>query len=166
MTQDGISDTWIKKTDKWYLINDLWKKDTMSKLQQIFEARLVPLNKKYPDIPSYEEFRPIAILSHLFKYLELRFMEKIQNYLLNKMDKRQNGFVRGIGTSPNIKLLINQIRNSKKSDGKCTIFIDFKSAYNTVLREKLYEALEYKNILSKNEIQFLRALHANLHFRV
>jgi hypothetical protein len=35
-----------------------------------------------------------------------------------------------------------------------------------VLREKLYEALEYKNILSKNEIQFLRALQANLHFRV
>ena len=48
----------------------------------------------------------------------------------------------------------------------CTIFIDFKSAYNTVLREKLYEALENKNILTKNEVQFLRALHSKLHFKV
>jgi len=67
------------------------------------------------------------------------------------MDKRQNGFVRGIWTSPSIKLLI---------------FIDFKSAYNSVFRERLYEALEHENILNKNEVQFLRALHANLHFKV
>jgi len=82
------------------------------------------------------------------------------------MDKRQNGFVKGTGTSPNIHLLINKIKDSKKSDGMCTIFIDFKSAYNTVLREKLYEALENKNILTKNEVQFLRALHSKLHFKV
>jgi hypothetical protein len=43
----------------------------------------------------------------------------------------------------------------------CTVFIDFKSAYNTVLREKLCEALENKNILTKNEVQFLRAFHRN-----
>ena len=64
--------------------------------------------------------------------------------------------MKGTGTSANIHLLINKIKDSKKSNGMCTIFIDFKSAYNTVLRE-LYEALENKNILTKNEVQFLSA---------
>jgi hypothetical protein len=60
-----------------------------------------------------------------------------------RMDKRQNEFVKGVGTSPNINILINKIKDSKKSDSMCTIFIDFKSAYNTVLRENLL-ALENK----------------------
>jgi len=77
MTNDGISDTWLRKTEKWYLINNIWTRESVAKLDQIFEARLVPLNKKYPDIPNHEDFRPIAILSHLYKYMELRFMEKI-----------------------------------------------------------------------------------------
>ena len=49
----------------------------MNKLKSIFKARLVPLNKKWPDIPKPDEFRPIAIISHLFKFIELRFMIKL-----------------------------------------------------------------------------------------
>ncbi len=38
-------------------------------------ARLVPLNKKWPDIPHGEDFRPIVVLSSLFKFIELRFQD-------------------------------------------------------------------------------------------
>jgi hypothetical protein len=50
-------------------------------MSRSFEARLVPLNKVWPDIPSKEQFRPIVILSPLFKWLEIRFTWKLSNYL-------------------------------------------------------------------------------------
>lgn len=74
----------------------------MSKLDLIFEAKLIPLNKVWPEIPKANEFRPIAILSHLYKFIELRFIEKLDNYLINKLDPYQVGFVKGQGTSVNI----------------------------------------------------------------
>ena len=55
-------------------------------MKKVFEAHLIPLNKNYPNIPSYDQFRPIVILSPMFKLLELRFKAKLQKYLKNKMD--------------------------------------------------------------------------------
>ena len=52
ITFDGISDTWIKGTSKINLICDLWNPWTIANLgEKSFEARLIPLNKAYPDIP-------------------------------------------------------------------------------------------------------------------
>ena len=88
LADDGISDHWIKTTEKWYLLNNIWNDDIMENFSEIFKARLVPLNKKWPDIPNSDEFRPIAILSHFFKFLELRFADKLHDYLINKMDPK------------------------------------------------------------------------------
>jgi hypothetical protein len=82
------------------------------------------------------------------------------------MDKRQTGFVRQMGTTVNIQLLLNKIQSTRKNDGLFLIFIDFKSAYNTILRQKLYERLLEKNILEKDEIKFLENLHKQLYFDV
>jgi hypothetical protein len=51
------------------------------------EARLIPLNKEYPNIPSREQFRPIVVLSIMFKWLELRFLKKLNEYMVDKLDK-------------------------------------------------------------------------------
>ena len=82
------------------------------------------------------------------------------------MDKPQTGFVKQMGTTVNIQLLLNKIQSTRKSAGHLLIFIDFKSAYNTILRQKLYDRLLEKNILEKEEIQFLENLHKNLYFDV
>lgn len=42
------------------------------------------------------------------------------------------------------------------------IFIDFSSAYNCVMRERIYHILELKGIMSEVEVQLLRALHSQL----
>ena len=55
----------------------------MQKLNLIFEARLVLLNKVWPDIPNHNEFRPIVILSPIYKYIELRFADKLQEYMIH-----------------------------------------------------------------------------------
>lgn len=59
----------------------------MKKLKKIFRAKLVPLNKVWPDIPKQNQFRPIKILSHMYKFLELQFLDKLENYLIDGLDK-------------------------------------------------------------------------------
>lgn len=46
------------------------------------------------------------------------------------------------------------------------IFVDFKSAYNTVKRDLLYDILSKRNILQDQEIQFLKYLQGMVHFEV
>ena len=64
-----------------------------------------------------------------------------------------------MGTGVNLRLLIDFFLNTKRNDGLCAIFIDFKSAYNTVPRERIFKLLKDKNILEHDEVDFLKFLH-------
>jgi hypothetical protein len=46
----------------------------------------------------------------------------------------------------------------------CILFLDFKSAYNTVDRSRLYNILRKNNLLEAQEIDFLETLHNKLYF--
>ncbi len=106
LTLDGWSDAWIKKTERWDLLANLWNQESMALLRKSFEAKLVPLNKVWPDIPKADQFRPIVIESPLYKFVELRFYYKLRQYLKRGLDRNQTGFVPGMGTSVNIQVLI------------------------------------------------------------
>ena len=133
---DFISGRWIKFTQRWDLLFNLWNFEAIQMLERSFEARLVPLNKVWPDIPKGDEFRPIVIESPMYKFLELRFFPKLQSYLVNQLDKNQTGFIPGCGTSVNIEVLIENIKQQRKKYGECLVFIDYKSAYTTQSIEK------------------------------
>jgi hypothetical protein len=45
------------------------------------------------------------------------------------------------------------------------VFIDFKSAFNTVSRERIYDLLRTKQILPQDEINFIQRLHSLIHFK-
>ncbi len=162
---DGISDTWIANTNNPHIINDIWKPEIFKLLPKIGRAQLIPLNKVWPQIPTKDQFRPITILSPLFKWLELRFIDDLNNYQSIKMNKEQVGFVPTMSTLTNIRRLIMDIKSYKSNDKKCLIFIDFKSAFNTIDREILYDILHKKNILKSEEIDFLKALHSHIHYK-
>lgn len=87
ISYDGVSDKFLRTTKNIYLINDLWKQSTIETNPKCCQARLIPLNKVYPKIPLANEFRPITVLSPLFKLLELRFLPKLQQYMLTKLNK-------------------------------------------------------------------------------
>ena len=53
---------------------------------RIYKARLIPLNKAHPEIPKQTEFRPIVVLSSLYKFLELRFLPKLNKYLSQEIN--------------------------------------------------------------------------------
>ena len=134
LTEDGFSDAWIRRTQNTALISNLWRKDTILKLKKSFQARLVPLNKVWPSIPRFDQFRPIIILSPMIKFIELRFYRKLLNYLKWDLDKNQIGFVPNCSTQMNIKQVVQRIQTSTKQDKVNCIFIDFSSAYNTIDR--------------------------------
>jgi hypothetical protein len=102
----------------------------------------------------------------MYKFIELRFLPKLKHYLVHRLDQNQTGFVPGCGTSVNIQLLIEMMKDQKKVAGECAVFIDFKSAYNTINRKKLYQIIRQKGILDELEAQFLEKLHDNLYFKV
>ena len=74
-------------------------------------------------------------------------MNKLRRYSIDRLDPHQTGFVSGMRTSVNIQRLIEEVKQFKKKDGMCMIFVDFKSAYNTVKRDLLYDILSKRNIL-------------------
>lgn len=68
----------------------------------------------------------------MYRFLQIRFFYKLKNYLKYEFDRNQTGFESGMGTSVNIQLLIDKIKKANKKDGDYCIFIDYKSAYNTI----------------------------------
>ena len=59
------------------MLRDLWNPEAMGLIKDSMKAKLVPLNKVLPEIPKDREFRPIIVLSPLYKFLELRFLPKL-----------------------------------------------------------------------------------------
>jgi len=165
ITFDYFSDTWFHTTKRTDLINNLWCTSTFKLMPNLGESRLIPLNKVWPAIPTAPQFRPITILSPVFKWLESRFLPKLNEYLLNKMMKEQTGFVPGFGTHVNIRKLIREIKRYRKNDKMIVIFIDYKSAYNTVNRQILYKRIKDKKILDEDELSFLESLHSLIHYK-
>ena len=51
------------------LLCDLWNREAMEKVGNIWKARLIPLNKKWPDVPHKKDFGPIVVFSAMFKFL-------------------------------------------------------------------------------------------------
>jgi hypothetical protein len=52
------------------------------------------------------------------------------------------------------------MKNTKKEQKLYAIFIDFKSAYYMIIRQKVNNILIEKNILKKDEIIFLKHIHS------
>ncbi|CAD8115257.1 unnamed protein product [Paramecium sonneborni] len=161
ISYDCITHQFIKNCN-WKILSDLWKEDTFLINKLLGWARLVPLNKVYPNIPNKTQFRPIVILSPLYKFIEMRFYDKLMNYLQEKILKEQTGFVKGFGTQVNILAICDIFKKTKAAQKLIMLFIDFSSAYNTVNREKLYQLLENNNVLEQNEVKFLKAIHSRI----
>ncbi|CAD8215511.1 unnamed protein product [Paramecium octaurelia] len=161
---DGVSDNFIRNCKNVHIFCDIWKQSTIETNYACCRARLVPLNKVFPDIPTKTQFRPITILSPLFKLLELRFLPRLQQYLSTRLSKGQAGFIPGSSTQINIIRLLNTLTGYKKQDKMDCIFIDFSNAFNSINRQRLFNILSAKSILDGIEIKFLNHLYTNLHY--
>ncbi|KAM3142715.1 hypothetical protein pb186bvf_005099 [Paramecium bursaria] len=165
---DGISDLWLRKNKNYDLLLNLWNNQTQILNPSLFRARLIPLNKAHPNIPSEQEFRPIVVLSPLLKFMELRFVNKLNKYMSDKMSMDQQGFVKQSGTficQLRIQEILLKETKQGHSSNKCCLFLDYKSAYNYVDRSKIYQIMREKEILNEDEIQFLQICQESQYFK-
>ena len=157
---DGLSDKIFRMKAAGKVLSTIWEYDSPDPIYN--QTKLLALNKLHPNIPGPKDFRPINIMPQGIKFREVRFAEKLYQYLSKDLHPSQTGFVPGMGCLINQVRAINRIkmRTENPSGGKLIygLFLDFSSAYNTILHSKLFKCL--KGILDDNEIEYMRALYS------
>lgn len=99
----------------------------------------------------------------------MSLLEKLQIYNEKKMTTKQLGFVKWQETKGNLlKLSYNyeiKFKNSKNNKWYL-LYLDLSSAYDWVIRSKLYDILRDKKILNNEEIDLLMAIHNNIQIKI
>jgi len=78
----------------------------------IFKSKLIPLNKKHPQVPLPNQIRPIVVTNPFFKLMEVKFTEGLTRgfNMLSKFSEAQTGFIKGMSTQVNILRLLDFVR--------------------------------------------------------
>lgn len=113
------------------------------------EATILPIYKKGdPHIPS--NFRGIAIGSPIYKLLAQQVNERLQEFVEQNqiLPDTQNGFRKDRSTVDNIYITTQCAQKAlSKPEGKLyALFIDFKTAFDSVNRNVLFGILKRQNI--------------------
>jgi len=150
-------------------LRDLWSidLDSLSGIAQTWAARLVPLNKVFPAVPTRTQLRPIIVQSPLVKLLEARFLPKLQDYLCYKLDRSQVGFVKNMGVQINLTRVLERITlRTRQKVIVFGLFVDFSNAYNSVPHSLLFSKLRQKRILTEDEVCFIEQLYARYRIKL
>ena len=93
-------------------------------------------NKPASDPKSY---RPISLLSHIYKLLERLILARINDIVEEKLPTTQAGFRKGKSTTDQVVRLVHDIEAAFQKNHKFgTVFVDLTAAYDTVWHRGLY----------------------------
>lgn len=157
--------TCIKCNNKFERIKDVFKSRFWDHEKSFIhlQARLIALDKAYPNIATESQYRPIVITSSIVKILEAYVVPSLRKYGTQRLNRNQVGFILGRSTLDNLVRLHFECKKIKKG---FMIFIDLSSAYDRVNRKILYWILEQKEILNIEERQIIKFLHSNISVKV
>jgi Reverse transcriptase (RNA-dependent DNA polymerase) len=134
-------------TELYELIKRVWKTEQMPK--EWSEAILIPLHKK-EDITICENYRGIALLDTSYKVLANCIKNRLEPIVERLLGDYQCGFRANRSVTDQIFVLKQTIAKTYKHKGKLHImFIDFKQAYDTIVRKMIFEAMKDFNIPPK-----------------
>ncbi len=109
---------------------------------------IIPVPKKSP-VSCLNDYRPIALTPIMMKCFERLVMQKIKNSLLNTLDPLQFAYRPNRSTddaiSSTLHLALTHLEN--KDSYVRMLFIDFSSAFNTIIPQQLINKL---NLLGLN----------------
>ena len=117
----------------------------------------IPKAGKRPDLP--DSYRPIHLICVLAKCVSSLVERKIRASVEQCCE--QLGFQTGSGTRDNVFVLQQLIRKYRKHR-LFTCFVDFKMAFDSVDRGKLFDKLERIPGIDAVWIRMLRAMYANV----
>ena len=131
----------------------IWPKDWC-------DAVFVPIHKK-GDAKICENYRTIALVSHVSKVLLKIVGERMQHWLKEVISIEQRGFQRKLGCREQVFNLRNIIQTWKGTNENLYIcFIDYSKAFDNVNHEKLWRCLLDFGV-SKHLISILVSLYRN-----
>uniref|UniRef100_A0A914XE14 Reverse transcriptase domain-containing protein n=1 Tax=Plectus sambesii TaxID=2011161 RepID=A0A914XE14_9BILA len=116
---------------------------------------------KKGDLSLIANYRPISLLSTIYKTFTRVLTNRLESYLEDAQPVEQAGFRRGFSTMDHIQTL-NEL--AEKCDEfhlpLFMLFIDFEKAFDSIKYGALYEALQRQSI-SEQAIQLLQTINEN-----
>jgi len=105
---------------------------------QIFDQRIVPLNREHPEIPRRGKLRPVIVSSPILRIVEARCLESLKDTVLKKILSCQTGFVPICTIFVNLTSVISKVKKFSSRKRPCfLLYVDLSSANNTVDRKIL-----------------------------
>lgn len=130
-----------------HLIANVWESEKMPDTWK--ESVVFPVLKK-GDSRNCNNYRGISLLNTAYKVFSVALYNRLIKYVEPQLGEYQGGFRKNRSTIDQI-FSLRQIMEKAKEFNKIIwiLFIDFKSAYDSVIRKKLYLAMEELGIPSK-----------------
>lgn len=152
---DGIYAEFVKvanedslATEIHSLISHIWQVERMPK--EWSEATVVPLYKNKGDKADCRNYRGISLLNTSYKILSIAIYNRLLPYVECKLGDYQGGFRPNRSTIDQIFSLRLMCEKMKEFQNTMwLLFIDYRAAYDSVLRDELFRAMKEMNIPSK-----------------
>ncbi|XP_039287770.1 uncharacterized protein LOC111047670 [Nilaparvata lugens] len=135
---------------------------TNGKIPEIWlKANLLLLFKK-GDKKEVKNYRPISLLSSIYKIFMAIISHRIDGYLTAATPISQTGFKKNFSTLDNILVLQELIRNSKEYKFPLVLlFIDFEKAFDKINTAAVIQTLEDLGISNKY-LEIFRFIYGNM----
>lgn len=129
------------------LIKNIWTHERMPKAWEM--GVICPLYKK-GDILCCENYIGITLLSTGYKVLSNIICGRIQSYLEKIIGKYQCGFMKEKPVADQMFIIRQILEKTHEYDiPTFHLFVDFKLAYDSIIRDKLYAAMRELGIPKK-----------------
>ena len=105
-------------------------------------ANVVPVHKK-DDKNKVTNYRPISLTSLVMKVFERILYDELLTRTIDKIDKRQHGFLRNRSCNSNLLIFTESIaRSLHEKIGTDIIYFDFAKAFDTVSHDLIFKKLK------------------------
>lgn len=144
---DGIPAEFLKNSgpalteEMTHLMVSIWETEKMPDSWK--ESAIIPLFKKKGVSTDCKNYRGISLLNTSYKILSAILYNRIMEFVEPRIGDYQGGFRRNRSTIDQI-FSVRQIMEKTKEFNKIIwfLFIDFKAAYDSIIRKELYLAME------------------------
>ena len=119
-----------------------WSLETAVIPQCFKKSTIIPVPKKMSP-QSLNDYRPVALTSVIMKCFEFLFKIHMQSLLPDGFDKYQFAYRKNRSVEDAVSILVHEILQHLESKNAYVrvLFIDFSSAFNTIIPSKLIEKL-------------------------
>ena len=137
------------KDEVWAFLVKVWEQETVP--ASVVQGVFVMLHKK-GSVNDLWNYRPVCLLSHIFKILSALILLKMNEYIAKVLPGSQCGFRAGMGYRDCTTTLREMVDRAHRLGGKITVMIvlmDLKDAFSTVVHSFLMAALKFADVPAK-----------------